>query len=174
MPVSLLTKELRSSWPTIPELAWCNPQLPLNSFCWIGLRSIDYYERLMMEKYKIQYFDMRDIDKLGIEKVTNAALKAINPDGKKKLHVSFDIDALDPLYAQSTGTACGAGMTLRECLFMMEEVYRSGTLSSMDLVEVNPQIGNANEVESTLNSAKAILQAALGSNRSGNCSKGPE
>ncbi len=165
MPASLLTKEMRSSWPTIPELSWCNPQLPLSSFCWIGLRSIDYYERLMMEKHKIQYFDMRDIDKLGIEKVTTEALKAINPTGKKKLHVSFDIDALDPLYAFATGTACGAGMTLRECLFLMEEVFRSGTLSSLDLVEVNPTIGNEREVANTLYSAKAIIQAALGGSR---------
>lgn len=168
MPVSLVTKELRPSWPTIPELAWCKPQLTLKNFCWIGLRSIDYYERLMMDKYGVKYFDMRDIDKMGIEKVTNAALKAINPDGDKKLHVSFDIDALDTIHAASTGTACVGGMTLREGIFLLEEVYRSGTMSSMDIVEINPSIGSESDVKTTLNSAKAVILAALGHNRGGN------
>jgi arginase len=170
MPASLLVKELRSNWPVVPELEWCKPELSLKNFCWIGLRSIDYYERVMMEKHGIKYFDMRDIDKMGIDKVTNAALKHINPSGEKKLHVSFDIDALDPLYANATGTPVGGGLTLRECVFLMEEVYKSGTLSSMDLVEVNPQLGDAKDVVNTLNSAKAIIFAALGNNRSGNTS----
>lgn len=122
----------------------------------------------MMEKHGIKYFDMRDIDKMGIDKVTNAALKAINPDGTRQLHVSFDIDSLDPMFANSTGTPCGAGLTLRESLFLMEEVHKSGTLASMDLVEVNPMLGDARDVANTLNSAKAIVCAAVGSNRSGN------
>lgn len=169
MPVSLLVRELRPQWPTIPELEWCQAQLSLKNFCWIGLRSIDYYERLMMEKYGINYFDMRDIEKFGIEKVIQRALEAINPDGKRKLHVSFDIDALDPLYANSTGTPVMGGLTLREGVFLMEEAYNSGTLSSLDLVEVNPCLGDAKDVENTVNSTKLIIQAALGSNRSGNC-----
>lgn len=169
MPVSLIVKELRSHWPTIPELEWCQPQLSLANFCWIGLRSIDYYERLMMEKYGINYFDMRDIEKMGIEKVVQRALETINPNGGRKLHVSFDIDALDPLYANSTGTPVHGGLTLREGVFLMEEAYSTGTLSSMDLVEVNPCLGDAKDVESTLSAAKLIIQAALGNNRSGNC-----
>lgn len=169
MPVSLLVKELRSEWPCVPELEWCRAKLSLKNFCWIGLRSIDYYERLMMEKYGINYFDMRDIERMGIEKVMQRALETINPKGEKKLHVSFDIDALDPLYANSTGTPVMGGLTLREGVFAMEEAYKSGTLSSIDLVEVNPCLGNANDVQNTLNSAKLIIQAAVGNNRSGNC-----
>jgi arginase len=169
MPVSLLVKELRSEWPTVPELEWCQAQLSLKNFCWIGLRSIDYYERVMMEKYGINYFDMRDIERMGIEKVVQRALEAINPDGKKKLHVSFDIDALDPFYANSTGTPVLGGLTLREGVFLMEELHETGTLSSMDLVEVNPCVGDAKDVANTVNSAKLIIQAALGNNRSGNC-----
>jgi arginase len=103
-PCSLLVKELRSEWPTIPELEWCRAELSLSNFCFIGLRSIDYFERIMMEKYGINYFDMRDIEKMGIEKVMHRALEILNPTGEKHLHVSFDIDALDPLHAPSTGT----------------------------------------------------------------------
>jgi arginase len=170
MPASLLVSELRRNWSVVPELEWCPAKLSLTNFCWIGLRSIDFYERVMMEKHGIKYFDMRDIDKMGIDKVTNAALKHINPNGDRKLHVSFDIDALDPLYANSTGTPVGGGLTLREGVFLMEEVFKSGTLASMDLVEVNPTLGDARDLQNTLNSAKAILYAAVGNNRSGNSS----
>ncbi|CRK96985.1 CLUMA_CG010303, isoform A [Clunio marinus] len=168
MPVSLLVKELRKEWPTIPILEWCQAQMSLKNFCWIGLRSTDYYEKLMMEKYGINYFDMRDIERMGIEKVVQRALEKINLDGKKKLHVSFDIDALDPLYANSTGTPVMGGLTLREGVFLMEQAYNTGTLSSLDLVEVNPLLGNERDVENTVNAAKLIIQAACGSNRTGN------
>ncbi|CAO1408171.1 unnamed protein product, partial [Diamesa tonsa] len=160
MPVSLLVKELRGLWPHVPELDWCRPQMSLKNFCWIGLRSIDYYERGMMERYGINYFDMRDIEKLGIETVIHKALKLINPDNERKLHVSFDIDALDPIYANSTGTPVPGGLTLREGVFLMEEAFNSGTLSSLDLVEVNPKLGDERDVMNTLNSAKLIIQAA--------------
>jgi arginase len=169
MPVSLLVKELRPKWPTIPELEWCRAEMNLSQFCWIGLRSIDYGERVMMEEFGINYFDMRDIEKMGIEKVIHRALETLNPKGEKQLHVSFDIDALDPLYANSTGTPVVGGLTLREGVFIMEEAFNTGALSSMDLVEVNPCLGDAKDVEMTVNSAKLIIQAALGNNRSGNC-----
>lgn len=169
MPVSLLVKELRPEWPIIPELEWCQAQLSLKNFCWIGLRSIDYYERLMMEKHGVNYFDMRDIERMGIEKVFHLALEAINPKGERKLHISFDIDSLDPIHANSTGTPVVGGLTLREGVHLVEEAYKTGTLSSLDMVEVNPCLGDAKDVENTLNSAKLIIQAAVGNNRSGNC-----
>ena len=169
MPVSLLVKELRPEWPTIPELEWCNAELSLSNFCWIGLRSIDYFERAMMEKYGINYFDMRDIEKMGIEKVMHRALEILNVNGEKHLHVSFDIDALDPVHANSTGTPVIGGLTLREGVFIMEEAFNTGRLQSIDLVEVNPCLGDAKDVETTLSSAKLIIQAAVGNNRSGNC-----
>jgi arginase len=169
MPVSLLVKELRSEWPVVPELEWCRADLSLKNFCWIGLRSIDYFERVMMEKYGVTYFDMRDVEKMGIDKVVHRALEILNPNGEKQLHVSFDIDALDPLYANSTGTPVIGGLTLREGVFIMEEAFNTGKLSSVDLVEVNPCLGDAKDVETTVNSAKLIIQAAVGNNRSGNC-----
>lgn len=57
----------------------------------------------MMEQFGINYFDMRDIERMGIEKVTNRALSIVNPKGDKNIHLSFDIDALDPIHARSTG-----------------------------------------------------------------------
>lgn len=103
MPVSLLVQELQHKWSNVSEFQWCQPKLELSNFCWIGLRSIDYYERIMMEEFGINYFDMRDIEKMGIEKVIHKALAILNPHNDKKIHLSFDIDALDPIHAKSTG-----------------------------------------------------------------------
>ena len=72
------------------------------------------------------------------------------------------------VFNEGTGTACVGGMTLREGIFLLEEVHRSGTMSSMDIVEINPSIGSESDVKTTLNSAKAVILAALGNNRGGN------
>lgn len=57
----------------------------------------------MMEQFGINYFDMRDVERMGIDQVINKALNILNPKGDKKIHLSFDIDALDPIHARSTG-----------------------------------------------------------------------
>lgn len=108
-PVSLLVKELRKEWPTIPELEWCRAELSLSNFCFIGLRSIDHYERVAMEKFEVNYFDMRDIEKMGIDKVVHRAFELLEVKDDTHLHVSFDIDALDPIHALSTGTPVAGG-----------------------------------------------------------------
>lgn len=168
MPVSLLVKELRNQWAYVPQLEWCQPQLSLTNFCWVGLRSIDFFERKMMEEHGINYFDMRDIEKNGIHKVIHMALDILNPGNQHNLHVSFDIDALDPMHANSTGTSEPGGLTLREGVYLMEEAHSTGCLKSMDLVEVNPMVGDERDVEHTLKSAKLLIKAAIGNNRSGN------
>jgi arginase len=61
------------------------------------------------------------------------------------------------------------GLSLREGVFLVEEVYNTGNLKSFDLVEVNPCLGDEKDVHDTVSAAKLIIQAAVGSNRSGNC-----
>lgn len=70
----------------------------------LGLRSVDPLEKVFIDKFNITAFGMEDVDKHGITNVVSLALNRIDPDRKKSIHVSFDIDALDPLEAPSTGT----------------------------------------------------------------------
>lgn len=105
MPVALLAKELTDYWPYLPGMDWQKPNIPINNFGYIGLRSVDDFERAIIEKYEIAAYGMREIDHLGIVKVVQNVLQRIDPENKKSIHLSFDIDALDSLEAPSTGTS---------------------------------------------------------------------
>lgn len=128
---------------------------------------------------------------LGIHDVLHMALNKIDPQNSKSLHVSFDIDVLDPLEAPSTGTpglqyiisiyiciilminlyififVVRGGLSLREAIHLMEEIHRTNRLSAIDLVEVNPQIGSEQDIKMTVQAAIHIIQAALGYTRRG-------
>nr|CAD7444637.1 unnamed protein product [Timema bartmani] len=170
MPVALLAKELSDYWPYLPGMDWQKPTwvLSIKQFAYIGLRSVDEYERVIMDKYSITAFGMEDIEYKGIINVVNEALQSIDPLSRLPLHVSFDIDCLDSLEAPSTGTSVRGGMSLREGIQVMEQAHRTGRLSAVDLVEVNPSIGDKRDVHLTLQAAKHLLQAVFGRQRRGN------
>lgn len=167
MPVALLTSELADYWPYLPGMDWQMPILSIRNVAYIGLRSIDRYERLIIEKFGITAYGMEDIERYGIHNVLHMALNKIDSHNSRSLHVSFDIDALDPLEAPSTGVPVRGGLSLREAIHLMEEISRTHRLNAIDLVEVNPQIGNEQDVKMTVQAAIHIIQAALGYSRRG-------
>ncbi|XP_065079361.1 arginase-1 [Ochlerotatus camptorhynchus] len=168
MPVALLAKELADYWPYIPGMDWQEPIISIKNMVYIGLRSVDPYERVIIEKFGIHAFGMREVQKYGIKDVMKMALERIDPDGKKSLHVSYDIDSLDVLEAPSTGTGVRGGLTLREGIYIMEDAYKTGRLAAVDLVEVNPTVGTPEDVKKTLDAAIHLLVAACGHSRKGN------
>ncbi|MDT4120255.1 arginase, partial [Staphylococcus aureus] len=104
----------------------------------IGMRDLDKGERQFIKDHNIKTFTMSDIDKLGIKEVienTIEYLKSRNVDG---VHLSLDVDALDPLETPGTGTRVLGGLSYRESHFALELLHQSHLISSMDLVEVNP------------------------------------
>ncbi|XP_046749030.1 arginase-2, mitochondrial isoform X2 [Diprion similis] len=167
MPVALLTKELSDYWPYLPGMDWQKPVLSIKNVGYIGLRSVDRYERLVIEKFGINAYGIRDVEQYGIHDVVHMALSKVDPENNKSIHVSFDIDSLDPLEAPSTGTPVRGGLTLREGIHLMEEIYNTGRLNAVDLVEVNPHIGTERDVTKTVEAAIQIIQAAFGYNRRG-------
>lgn len=110
----------------------------------IGMRDLDKGERQFVKDHNIKTFTMSDIDKLGIKEVienTIEYLKSRNVDG---VHLSLDVDALDPLETPGTGTRVLGGLSYRESHFALELLHQSHLISSMDLVEVNPLIDSNN------------------------------
>lgn len=110
----------------------------------IGMRDLDKGERQFIKDHNIKTFTMSDIDKLGIKEVienTIEYLKSRNVDG---VHLSLDVDALDPLETPGTGTRVLSGLSYRESHFALELLHQSHLISSMDLVEVNPLIDSNN------------------------------
>jgi arginase len=102
----------------------------------IGIRSVDADEREAIRALGLQVFDMRHIDEHGMRNTMAEALHDVNED--THLHVSFDLDCLDPADAPGVGTGVRGGPTYREMQLCMEMLADSGALGSLDVVEINP------------------------------------
>ena len=117
------------------------PPLPVavkhENICMIGLRSVDPEERAHLEGSAMTLLDMRAIDESGIAAPLAAFLKRVE-DANGILHVSLDVDFLDPAIAPGVGTTVPGGATVREAHLIMEMACDSGRVSSLDLVELNP------------------------------------
>ncbi|HEX2725434.1 MAG TPA: arginase [Beijerinckiaceae bacterium] len=102
-----------------------------------GIRSIDRGERALLRARGVDVIDMRHIDEFGVGVLMRGVLDAVAAAGAL-LHVSFDIDFLDPTVAPGVGTTVPGGATLREAHLVMELLYDSGLVTSLDVVELNP------------------------------------
>lgn len=103
----------------------------------VGIRSVDPHEREEIRKHGINVFDMRAIDELGVAATIRDVIKTVGEAGGL-LHVSLDVDFLDPDIAPGVGTTVPGGATFREAHLVMEMLSDSGLVSSLDLVELNP------------------------------------
>ncbi len=124
----------RSGFDAFPLVA--NP-VPGKRIAMIGLRSVDAAERTALSDHGIATTDMRDIDEDGIRLPLDAFLDRVRADNGH-LHVSLDVDFLDPDFAPAVGTTVPGGATLREAHLTMEILCDSGLVTSLDLVELNP------------------------------------
>ncbi|CAG5018469.1 unnamed protein product [Parnassius apollo] len=172
MPVALLVKELSDYWPYLPTMDWQVPKFSIKNLGYVGLRSVDNYERLAIEKYNIPTFAMEDIEEHGIRKSIHHILQVLDPEMNKPIHVSFDIDSLDSLEAPSTGTPVRGGLTLREAINLMEIIHSTGRLRAIDLVEINPALGDESDRKRTIEAGLCVLKAALGFSRRGTAPRG--
>lgn len=112
---------------------------PVNSanVCMIGIRSVDPAERTALQETAITVHDMRTIDEHGVAVLLRAFLERVSAGGGR-LHVSLDVDFLEPSVAPAVGTTVPGGATFREAHLVMEMLHDSGLVTSLDLVELNP------------------------------------
>ncbi|CAG7819209.1 unnamed protein product [Allacma fusca] len=162
MAASFNIEEMQPYLGKLDGFSWMKPKIKAKNLAFIGLRDVDDLERRAIEMTGIHAFSTKEVSNLGIEKVLEIALELICPGGKRPLHLSFDIDALDDLEVKSTGTPVPGGLTLREGLTVVEKVRQMGNLVSMDLVEVNPWIGTQEDVKRTANVSKQLLLNTFG------------
>jgi arginase len=104
----------------------------------IGIRSVDPGEKRFVHQQSLEVFDMRYVDELGMRHTMEVALATMDAD--THLHVSFDVDFLDPEIAPGVGTTVPGGPTYREAQLCMEMIADSGRLGSLDVVELNPAL----------------------------------
>ena len=108
----------------------------------IGIRSVDRGEKRLVQEHGLDIYDMRYIDEVGMRRVMEEALDGVDAD--THLHVSFDVDMLDPSIAPGTGTRVPGGVNYREAQLIMEMVADTGRMASLDIVEVNPALDRRN------------------------------
>jgi len=123
----------------------------------IGIRSVDAEEKEAIREIGLQVFDMRHIDEHGMRNTMIEALHDVDDD--THLHVSFDLDCLDPADAPGVGTGVRGGPTYRELQLCMEMIADTGRLGSLDVVEINPALDVRNR---TAELAVEFVQSLFG------------
>jgi len=134
------------------------PAVEPGSVALIGLRSVDDVERFNVRGAGVHPFTMRDIDELGMVAVIKEAVNIVTA-GTAGFHLSLDMDAIDPREAPGVGTPVRGGITYREAHLAMELICDSGGMMSMEIVEVNPVLDEANR---TALLAVELVMSALG------------
>lgn len=120
----------------LTELGGSSPAITPDRIRQIGIRSVDAGEKRMVRDAGLDIYDMRYIDEIGMRRVMEEALEGIDAD--THLHVSFDVDFLDPEIAPGVGTTIPGGPNYREAQLAMEMIADRGCLGSLDIVELNP------------------------------------
>ncbi|ADL11748.1 arginase [Acetohalobium arabaticum] len=126
----------------------------------VGIRDLDYKERQRLKDTDIDVYTISDIDRQGIEEILEKAIQSAGC-GTEGVHVSFDVDVLDPLTAPGVGTAVPGGLDYREAHLALEMIAEAGVLASLELVEVNPILDERNR---TAELAVELILSCLGKN----------
>jgi arginase len=142
--------------------AWLKHHLKPNRLIFFGPRQLDPGELRLIDELSIQYYSSEDINRRGGEVIIKEALKLADPESRLPIHMSFDVDIFDPEDVPATGTRVIKGPNVDEVFVMAEIVAQSGRLRSMDLVEVNPDVGSPAEVQATLNLVLDLVKRIVG------------
>ncbi|XP_065181153.1 arginase-1-like [Sycon ciliatum] len=162
MPLGVLMQGLEGAFANMPGLDWFERKLRPEDIVYIGLRDVDDGEKEIMKRLGIKSFDNIEVEQRGVKAVVNDAMNLLKPSESQPLHLSFDIDALDPMYAPSTGTRVPFGLSREDGIYICQQVARTGALGGMDIVEVNPGLGSKLDVLKTARLAFDMVGASLG------------
>jgi arginase len=155
MPVAAL---LGYGPPELTRIGGAAPKVDPANLVLLGIRSLDEGEKRLLRKTGVQVHTMSDIDRHGIHRTMKKALARVT-DGTDYLHVSFDLDAVDPTVAPGVGTPVKGGLDYREAHLIMELLHDSGRMTSLEMVEVNPILDQGNASAAF---AVELVQSAFG------------
>jgi arginase len=126
----------------LTHLGGSAPALQPSEIRQIGIRSVDEGEKRLVKEHGLDVYDMRYIDEVGMKRAMEEALDGVDAD--THVHVSFDVDFLDPSIAPGVGTTVPGGPNYREAQLVMEMIADSGRIGSLDIVELNPLLDARN------------------------------
>ena len=154
MPVATL---IGRGVPELVDLGHAGPKLRPHDVVMIGIRDLDAEERAALANSGITVYTMRDVDELGMATVARRALARLGH--VPHIHLSLDMDAIEPSVAPGVGTPVPGGLTFREAHLLMEIVGESHKIAAMDVVEINPILDEGNR---TAELAVELIASALG------------
>ncbi len=126
------------------QLNGFSPKVDPENVALIAIRSIDQFEKLTIKDLKPSVYTMADVDRLGIHRIISRVLKQFK-EKVDHIHVSFDLDSVDPSVAPGVGTPIPGGLSYRETHLLMEAIADCGCISSLEVTEVNPILDNQNK-----------------------------
>lgn len=124
----------------------------------IALRDVDVAEKRILRERGVRAFTMTDVDRFGMARIVEEALRIASPD-HRPIHLSFDMDGIDPTEAPGTGTPVKGGLSYREAHLAMEMLAETGRLGSIEMVEINPILDRSNQTAAL---AVGLICSALG------------
>ena len=142
----------------LTSIGGTDKKLNTKNIVFIGCRDLDAGERKILKELGITVFTMHEIDRLGMTEVMTRAIE-IASNGTDGIHVSFDLDSMDPVFVLGTGTRVPGGLTYRESHLALEMIAQTEKVVSAEFVEVNPIIDHKNETAKT---AVALIGSLMG------------
>jgi arginase len=155
MPVAALLGEGPEE---LISIGGAGPKVDPRNVAMVAIRSLDEGEKVRLKRHGVEVHTMSEVDRIGIDKVMKEALARVT-DGTDRVHVSFDLDAVDPTVAPGVGTPVKGGLDYREAHFLMEMLSDSGAMTSLEVVEANPILDDRN---SSAAFAVELVQSAFG------------
>jgi len=159
MPVSFLMGLF--DYSSYPNFGWLKPCLNPERIAYVGIRDVDEPEEEILEAKNIFSIRMKDIATKGMTECIKEVLAKLDPEQNRPIHVSFDIDGVDPKFAPSTGTAVDEGVAFDDAVTMLKYINETGRLVSLDMVEVNPLLGDKEDARITCESAVKLISTAF-------------
>lgn len=153
-----LAANLGLGHPLLTNIAGYQPKVKFENVVLIGIRSLDEGEKILIKEKGIKVYTMHEIDRLGMTTVMEEAIQYLK-DKTDGVHLSLDLDALDPLYTPGVGTPVMGGVSYRESHLAMEMLAESGIITSAEFVEVNPILDEKNK---TANVAVELMGSLFG------------
>jgi arginase len=142
----------------LTSIAGASPKVEPGNVALVGVRSLDSGEKKRLKETGVQVHTMADIDRHGVHRVMKKALARVTED-TDYVHVSFDLDAVDPTVAPGVGTPVKGGLDYREAHLIMEVIADAGVMTSLEMVEVNPILDQGNASAAF---AVELVQSAFG------------
>jgi arginase len=140
MPLSVLTG---SGHPDLVGIGGAGASVRTEDLVIVGLRSVDVEERRMLREAGVRVYTMKEIDAYGVASIVRRAIRDLSH--LDRIHLSFDLDVVDPDVAPGVGTPVRGGLTYREAHLVMELVNEAEVVTSLDVVEINPILDYSNE-----------------------------